>query len=86
MKNLDDIKNPTVRKRVAEMTLDYWHQCTLAAARAHPNWTVTEDGHLKRLGGRTGPRTPHSFLTGSWRTTPGSATASTSGLGPWRGR
>jgi hypothetical protein len=59
---LDDIEDASLRKQVALLQLDYWHQCTWAAARVHPNWEVTNEGNLKWLGGRKGPRVPRTLL------------------------
>jgi hypothetical protein len=51
-----------VEKDVARMTRDYWSECTREAAKVHPNWKITPEGHLQWLGGRTGPRTPRTLL------------------------
>ena len=50
-----------LRKDVARLTLAYWEECKIAAARLHPNWEV-EGRNVKWLGGRKGPRSPNGLL------------------------
>lgn len=60
---ITDIKDPALRKQMAELELAYWHACTVEAARLHPMWIVSGDGmRFKRRAGRTGPRKPHTLL------------------------
>ena len=51
-----------LEKAVAKLTISYWEEVTKEAARRHPNWELLPDGHLKWLGGRTGPRTPRTLM------------------------
>ena len=61
VKQILDIEDSRLRTTVAKLTVQYWEELAVAAARVHPGWQVTEDGQAKWLGGKTGPRVPRTL-------------------------
>jgi hypothetical protein len=54
--------NDKEQAAAALMTIEFWNEAALEAARVHPNWTVAKGGKPEWLGGRKGPRVPRTLF------------------------